>query len=82
MSQRDYAKEYRDFHAKPEQVKRRAARNKSRAIMKKKGAKVAGKDVDHKDHNPQNMSSKNLRVISVKKNRSDNKHKKNKVYGW
>lgn len=70
--QRDYRKEYDDFHAKPEQRKRRSQRNASRAVLKKKGVNVAGKDVDHINHNTADMSAKNLRAISVSKNRSDN----------
>jgi hypothetical protein len=34
---RDYAKEYKTYHGKLEQIKRRDARNKARAIMVKKG---------------------------------------------
>lgn len=72
---RDYKKEYRDYHGKPEQIKRRGERNKSRAKLKAAGVKVAGKDVDHKNHKTSDMSRKNLRAISVHKNRSDNKKK-------
>lgn len=75
---RDYRKEYDDYHGKPEQIKRRNQRNKSRAILKAKGVNVAGKDVDHKNHNTADMSKGNLRAISVKKNRSDNGKKKKK----
>lgn len=71
---RDYKKEYK-YHGKPEQIKRRAARNKSRAkVVKARGkAAVAGKDVHHKDRNPRNTSGKNLAVTSRKYNRSRNK---------
>jgi hypothetical protein len=34
---RNYAKEYKTYHGKPEQIKRRDARNKARAIMVKRG---------------------------------------------
>lgn len=63
------------YNAKPEQVKRRAARNKSRAAMVKAGKvrKGDGKDVDHKNHNPSDMSKANLRVQSKSKNRSNNR---------
>lgn len=46
---RDYKQEYKDFHGKPEQIKRRAARVKARRIMEKTGAahKGDGMDVDH-----------------------------------
>lgn len=55
---RDYKKEYRDYHGKPEQIKRRAARNKARKIMRAK----KGEEVDHKDGNPRNNSPSNLRI--------------------
>jgi hypothetical protein len=69
---RDYAKEYRDYHGKPEQIKRRAGRVMSRRKMEEAGkvAKGDGKDVDHKDFNPRNMSMKNLRVTTQKANRA------------
>jgi len=72
---RNYKKEYKDYHSKPEQKKRRAGRNAARAKMKKAGKvrKGDGKDVDHKDRNPRNNSKSNLRVQSKKKNRSRNK---------
>jgi len=72
---RDYKKEYQDYHAKPEQKKRRAGRNKARRIMEKAGrvAKGDGKDVDHKDRNPANNAKSNLRIQSKSKNRSRNK---------
>lgn len=77
--ERDYKKEYKDFHGKPEQIKRRAERNQSRAKMIKMGHKVDGKDVDHRDHNTANQSKSNLRLRSISANRSDNlKKTKNK----
>lgn len=68
---RDYAKEYREYHAKPEQKKRRASRNAARRLMIQKGKvkKGDGKDVDHKNRNPLNNSLANLRVTSQKENR-------------
>jgi len=62
---RDYKKEYRDYHGKPEQIKRRAARNKARKLSGLK--KGDGKEVDHRDGNPLNNSTKNRRVTSDKK---------------
>ena len=69
---RDYKKEYREYHSKPEQKKRRAGRNRARRIMTmlKRVKKGDGKDVHHKDGNPTNNSKKNLRVESKKTNRS------------
>lgn len=63
---RNYRKEYDDYHAKPEQRKRRACRNKSNSVMKPK----AGQDVHHKDGNPCNMKRSNMANISKSKNRS------------
>lgn len=47
--ERDYRKEYDEYHAKPEQKKNRAKRNKARNDMIKSGKvkKGDGKEVDH-----------------------------------
>lgn len=60
------------YNAKPEQKKRRAARNQARRIMTKAGKvrKGDGKDVAHKNNNPKNNSKSNLSVQSKAKNRS------------
>lgn len=43
---RDYAKEYREYQGKPEQIKARSERNKARRMM---GLKVGDpREVDHK----------------------------------
>lgn len=75
---RNYKKEYAEYHSKPEQKKRRAKRNAARAKMEKAGKvrKGDGKDVDHKNRNPNNNSTSNLRVTSQKKNRGWRKGKK------
>jgi hypothetical protein len=69
---RDYAKEYRDYHAKPEQKKRRAGRNAARRKLTAEGRvrKGDGKDVDHIDKNTLNNNPSNLRVLRAKVNRS------------
>ena len=71
---RDYRREYDNYHSKPEQKKRRAGRNAARSKMVKSGRakKGDGKDVDHKDRNPGNNSSKNLRMQSKRTNRGRN----------
>ena len=46
---RNYAKEYKTYHGKPEQIMRRDARNKARAIMVNKGVVRRG-DGLHIDH--------------------------------
>lgn len=73
MADRDYKKEYEDYHGLPEQIKRRAARNQARRHLAKKGKvhKGDGKDVDHKNHNPLDNSPANIRVRSKSANRSD-----------
>ena len=69
---RDYKKEYNSYHAKPEQKKNRAARNKARTLLSSSGrvSKGDGRDVDHRDGNPRNNSKSNLSVISKRRNRS------------
>ena len=69
---RNYKKEYANYQSRPEQIKRRAARNKARALAMKEGKvrKGDGKDVDHKDGNPKNNSKSNRRVQSRRANRS------------
>jgi len=73
MADRDYREEYDSFHGTEEQKKRRAARNKARRHLEREGRvnKGDGKDVDHKDHNPLNNSSSNIRVRDRSANRSD-----------
>jgi hypothetical protein len=70
--ERDYKREYALFHGKPEQIKRRAQRNKSRRLLAKQGlvSKGDGKDVHHADNNTGNFNRSNLRVIPRSKNRS------------
>jgi hypothetical protein len=70
---RDYKSEYKNYHSKSKQKKNRAGRNGARRIMKKKyGNSILGKDIDHKDRNPRNNSTSNLRVKSKSSNRSRN----------
>lgn len=69
---RDYAKEYREYHGRPEQIKRRSGRNQARRKMVKKGLarKGDGKDVHHKDKNTTNNRASNLAIMSRSRNRS------------
>lgn len=69
---RNYKKEYANYQGKPEQIKRRAKRNAARRKLEKEGKvhKGDGKDVDHKDTNPNNNGRSNLRVQSKSSNRS------------
>jgi len=74
---RDYKSEYKNFHGKPEEIKKRAERVKARRMMEKTGAvtKGDGKDVDHKKplRSGGTTTKSNLRVRSKSANRSDNK---------
>ena len=71
---RNYRKEYDNYHSKPEQRKNRSKRVLARRLMMKLGRvrKGDGKDVDHKDGNPQNNGKHNLRVRDKSENRADN----------
>lgn len=66
----------RKYNSQPEQKKRRAERNASRAKMEKAGKvrKGDGKDVDHRNHNTSDKSGKNLSVMSRSKNRAMNQY--------
>ena len=50
-------------------------------IKQGRAAKGDGKDVDHKDGNANNNSPKNLRMMSVAKNRSRNNNKQHEENG-
>lgn len=69
---RDYKEEYKKFHGKPDERKKRSKRVLARRLLAKMGkvSKGDGKDVDHKDGNAMNNSPSNLRAISASKNRS------------
>ena len=68
--ERNYKKEYDNYHSSPEQKKRRAGRNKARRSLKdNKG--IVGKDVHHKDNNPLNNDKKNLSIVTQKYNRTE-----------
>ena len=81
--ERNYKREYKNYHSKPEQRANRSSRNIARRLMAKRlgKAKLAGKDVDHKDGNPLNNSKGNLRVTSVAHNRSRNNNKEETAKG-
>ena len=71
---RNYKEEYKDFHSKPDQKKRRAGRNAARRKMTASGKvkKGDGKDVAHKKPLAKGGSNKkgNLKVANRSKNRS------------
>jgi hypothetical protein len=71
----------RKYNSQPEQKKRRAERNASRAIMEKKGKvrKGDGKDVDHKNHNTADQRASNLSVKDKGENRAMNRKSRRKT---
>ena len=69
---RNYKLEYLHYQGTPEQIKRRASRNKARREMIKLGKAKKGdkKDVDHINSNPLKDEISNLRVRTIRQNRS------------
>jgi len=74
MPARDYAKEYREYHGKPEQIRNRSKRNGARRLAIKDGRarKGDGKEVDHIKPLSKGGTNrrKNLRVVSRRENRT------------
>ena len=66
---RDYKKEYKEFHGKPSEIAKRAARNKARRGMGLK--KGDANEIDHKTPLSKGGGNgkKNLRVTTRKANR-------------
>lgn len=72
MKKRDYAKEYADYHGKPEQKKRRADRNRARRQAERDGrvSKGDGKELDHQGfHRKGRLKNVPTRVVSRRANR-------------
>lgn len=71
---RDYKREYREYHSKPEQRKNRSLRTVARnaAIADGKAARGDGKDLDHKRALSKGGSNakSNQRMVSASSNRS------------
>ena len=80
---RDYRREYDKYAGKPEQIKKRASRNKARAIVKKRdgAAAIAGRDVDHSKALSKGgtNSPSNLVAISLAANRSFKRDSKSRM---
>ena len=72
-SGRTYSAYDREYQARPEQVRKRVARNAARRLMIRKHgeAAVRGKDIDHKNGNATDNSASNLRIRSRRENRGD-----------
>ena len=81
LSERDYKREYQNYHSRPEQIQRRSARNSARRIVKKKvkTEDIEGKDVHHKDNNPLNNDEKNLSVVTQRYNRREPRLRERKL---
>ena len=65
---RNYRKEYDNYHSRPEQKIRRAARNAARRLF---ADADSDKDVHHKDNNPLNNDKKNLSLVTQHYNRRE-----------
>ena len=65
---RNYRKEYDNYHSRPEQKIRRAARNAARRLF---ADADPDKDVHHKDNNPLNNDKKNLSLVTQYYNRRE-----------
>jgi len=69
INERNYRKEYDNYHSRPEQIEKRSSRNKARRAMGDNAVK--GMDVGHKDNNPLNNDPKNLRNEDPSTNRRE-----------
>jgi hypothetical protein len=65
---RNYRKEYDNYHSRPEQKIRRAARNAARRLF---ADADPDKDVHHKDNNPLNNDKNNLSLVTQHYNRRE-----------
>ena len=78
MRKRDYKKEYKEYHGKPEQIENRSQRNKARRTYEKAhGDLPTNVDVNHKKPigSGGTNDKKNLEASSQKKNRGWRKGK-------
>jgi len=73
MFMRNYKKERENYHSRPEQMARNAARKRARRQMEIEGTaeKGDGKDVHHKDNDPLNNDKKNLSLVTQHYNRRE-----------
>ena len=71
--ERNYKKERANYHSRPEQMARNAARKRARRQMEREGKAAAfdGKDVHHKDNNPLNNDKNNLSLVTQHYNRRE-----------
>ena len=78
---RNYKKVRQNYHSKPEQMLRNAARKRARRQMEKEGKaeKFDGKDVHHKDNNPLNNDKNNLSLVTQHYNRKEPRLREKKL---
>lgn len=71
-AKRNYKGEYKNYQSTTEQKKRRASRNtaRNRMIAAGKAKKGDGKDVAHRNGNPKDNRTSNLKMVPASKNRS------------
>lgn len=69
---RNYRDEYLKYQASEQDKRDRAKRNKNRREFEREGrvSKHDGRDIDHKNGDPQDNARKNLRVMSASANRA------------
>lgn len=76
---RDYKREYKEYHSRPEQIKNRTERTTARRQANAAGVthKGDGKDIDHKKPLSKGGSNgkSNQRVVSAGTNRSFSRNK-------
>ena len=69
--ERNYRKEYDNYHKDPVQVKRRAKRNEARRSLRGRKDLTDDKDVHHKDNDPMNNDPSNLAIVTQHYNRRE-----------
>jgi hypothetical protein len=83
LDERNYRNEYDNYHARPEQREKNAARLRARRIIVKNGKVKPFDDMDvhHKDNNPLNNEEENLEVTTKKWNRTEPRLRTEKTKG-
>ena len=77
LTERNYSKEYANYHSRPEQIERRSSRNKARRVMGDR-TKI-GMDVGHKDNDPMNNDPSNLDNEDPSDNRREPRLREDKL---
>ena len=80
LNERNYRKEYDNYHSRPEQIEKRSSRNKARRAMGDNAVK--GMDVGHKDNNPLNNDPDNLRNEDPSTNRREPRLREKRDAGY